>query len=240
VLLADGAELVRSSTPTGAATPQRTELPPAQQQQQQTLSTAPILTVYEYAPVPPKEVITYSKAVQTSDTWSPTPSRRHGADGGSGAGGGGEQTAESDTERSPSRRASRSSKRLSRREREAEKVPRGHIRRDTDADELKALRDPEAYARRNLQVRALSDDEARAVTSSYEFLDFVDRSTKVIERALDEEYDVLADYGVGHVADDDEEGAAKGKSGIREVMQFWDERWSKRRMVTSISFSPKV
>jgi dynein intermediate chain len=235
VLLADGAELVRSSTPTGAATPQRTELPPAQQQQ--TLSTAPILTVYEYAPVPPKEVITYSKAVQTSDTWSPTPSRRHGADGGSGSG---EQAAESDTERSPSRRASRSSKRLSRREREAEKVPRGHIRRDADADELKALRDPEAYARRNLQVRALSDDEARAVTTSHEFLDFVDRSTKVIERALDEEYDVLADYAVGHVADDDEEGAAKGKSGIREVMQFWDERWSKRRMVTSIGFSPKV
>ena len=81
----------------------------------------------------------------------------------------------------------------------------------------------------------------KAVTSSNDFLDFVDRSAKVIERALDEEYDVLADYELGGVDGDMEEDEEHGKKrGIREVCQFWDERWSKKRMISDLSFSPKV
>ena len=80
------------------------------------------------------------------------------------------------------------------------------------------------------------------MTSSPDFLEFVDRSTKVIERALDEEYDVLADYTLAQVNDeDDDDGMITTSRGrLREVKQFWDTRWSKRRMVTSIEFSPKV
>jgi dynein intermediate chain len=95
-------------------------------------------------------------------------------------------------------------------------------------------------------LRALTDDELNAVTSSNEFLDFVERSTKVIERALDEEYDILADYALGGIGaeedDDDDYGTARGKKrrSIKEVAQFWDERWSKKRMISDISFSPKV
>lgn len=91
-------------------------------------------------------------------------------------------------------------------------------------------------------MRKLEDDELKAVTSSDDFLDFVERSSKVIERALDEEYDVLADYELGGVDGDLEEDEETGKKrrGIREVCQFWDERWSKKRMISDISFSPKV
>lgn len=94
--------------------------------------------------------------------------------------------------------------------------------------------------------RVLDEDQIEAITSSEDFLDFVDRSTKVIERALDEDYDVLADYALGQVAEHDEEDggydgvSAKGKRRLREIMQFWDGRWSKRRMITSVDFSPKV
>lgn len=91
----------------------------------------------------------------------------------------------------------------------------------------------------------MTSEELDAVTSSNDFLDFVERSSKVIERALDEEYDVLADYahgGAGMDDDDDEFGGKGGRRGrrIRETMQFFDERWSRKRIISDISFSPKV
>lgn len=85
------------------------------------------------------------------------------------------------------------------------------------------------------------------MTASDDFLDFVERSSKVIEKALDQDYDILADYSLDEVAalDSDEEdayGRAKGKKGrrLRQIAQFYDERWSKKRMISDIDFSPKV
>ncbi|KAI9843242.1 MAG: hypothetical protein M1837_006531 [Sclerophora amabilis] len=210
----------------------------------QTLSTAPLSTIYDFTPAPTKEVLTYSKGVQTSEIWSPQ--RRRFSDGLSG----------SDREESPSSsRTPRSSKRLSRRERERDEELRQNIRQEIE-EELQALRDPvsdgalnptskDETARPNFPARTLTNDELNAVTSSGEFLDFVERSSKVIERALDEEYDVLADYALramtGTDEDDDEYGGsrARGRRRVREVAQFWDERWSKKRMISNIAFSPK-
>ena len=119
-------------------------------------------------------------------------------------------------------------------------------------EELKALQDPtHAEAKENAEerfpARNLTNEEMNAVTSSEDFLDFVDRSSKVIERALDLEYDVLADYamdGLGEYDEDEDEGyaSAGGRKGrrIKEVAQFYDERWCRRRMVSDINFSPKV
>ena len=83
--------------------------------------------------------------------------------------------------------------------------------------------------------------------SSEEFLDFVDRSSKVIERALDQEYDVLADYAVDELKgldDDEDEGYAssRGRKGrrMKEVAQFYEDRWCRKRMISDINFSPKV
>lgn len=143
------------------------------------------------------------------------------------------------------------SKRLSRREREKEEELRRNLRREIE-EELKAIKDPipddpAPAAQEKFPARALTDEELNAVTSSEDFLDFVERSSKVIERALDQEYDVLANYaldGLERIDDDDDEGygSSKGKKGrrIREVMQFYDERWSKKRMISDLSFSPKV
>ncbi len=124
---------------------------------------------------------------------------------------------------------------------------RQNLRKEIE-QELNALKDPRAdgqgwqAAQQNFPVRSLTDEELQAVTSSDDFLEFVERSSKVIERALDEEYDVLADYalgGLGGIDDDDEGYGNKGRR-IREVAQFWDERWSKKRAISDISFSPKV
>ena len=183
-------------------------------------------------------MIVYSVGVQTS------PSRQEGSD---------DEDRESDTEPLPSGgHTTRAQKRLSRRERDQEEEVRRNLRREIE-DELKAVRDPNSEdqavsaSQPRLPARVLNNDEANAVTASSEFLDFVDRSSKVIERALDEEYDVLADYaldGLEEVDDDEDEGYAssrgpKGKR-LKEIAQFFDERWSKKRMISDINFSPKA
>ena len=127
------------------------------------------------------------------------------------------------------------------------------MRREIE-EELKAIKDTSSdgpvsqAAQQNFPARALTDEEVNAVTSSEDFLDFVEKSSKVIERALDQEYDVLADYALdgleGPDDDDEDEGYGSSRSKksrrIREVAQFWDERWSRKRMISDIAFSPKV
>ncbi|KAL2199006.1 WD40-repeat-containing domain protein [Corynascus similis CBS 632.67] len=201
--------------------------------QPQVLSTVPSKTVYECPPSPIKEVYSYSKGVQTTEEWtSPRKSRTY---------------SESEGEE-PSVTAS-PSKRLSRRERDREEELRENIRKEIE-EELKAAKElvtdgvlkPSAAA--NFPARTLTDDELKAVTQSEDFMDFIDRSTKVIEKALDQEYDILTDYTLQvHDVDDDDEQSGntggKGRRKVKEIAQFYDERWSKKRMVSAIDFSPR-
>ncbi|KAK3329305.1 WD40-repeat-containing domain protein [Apodospora peruviana] len=201
-------------------------------QQPQVLSTVSLTTIYECPPSPVKEVFSYSKGVQTSDEWT-SPSRPRAL-------------SESDNEELPT---ATPSKRLSRRERDREEELRENIRKEIE-DELRATKQlvtdgvikPAAVA--NFPIRPLNSEELRAVTQSDDFMDFIDRSTKVIEKALDQEYDILTDYTLQVLdRDDDDEQhgntGGKGRRKVREVAQFYDERWSKKRMISSIDFSPK-
>ncbi|KAF2229490.1 cytoplasmic dynein intermediate chain [Viridothelium virens] len=200
----------------------------------QTLSIAPLTTVYDFPASPKAEIITYSKGVQTSDVYEPQRARAKGF-----------SDSEDDGAVSPSK--SPRKKRLSRREKEREEELRQNLRREIE-EELKAIQNHDVSAaetngRANFPSRLLTNEELNAVTSSIDFQGFVDRSTKVIERALEQEYDILADYavdGLGAV-DDDELGASTGRRGrrVKEVAQFWDERWSKKRMISDLNFSPK-
>jgi dynein intermediate chain len=144
------------------------------------------------------------------------------------------------------------SKRMSRRERTREEELRESWRKEIE-EELKATRElvidgPLKHSAQvaNFPARALTTEELNAVTSSEDFMDFVERSSKVIERALDQEYDILADYGLSNTNgvddEDDEYGGntrGKGRRKIKEIAQFYDERWSKKRMISDINFSPK-
>ena len=118
-------------------------------------------------------------------------------------------------------------------------------------DELKATlqrssettAEAEQASAQKFPARALTDEELNAVTSSDEFLGFVERSTKVIERALQDEYDLLVDYAHGALEPDDEDEryGTRGKGRrVKEVAQYWDERWSKKRMISDLGYSPKV
>jgi dynein intermediate chain len=210
----------------------------------QTLSIGPLATVYEFdgqvtnEVKKEKEVITYSKGVQASIEWSPMKSR------GAGAG--------SDTERDNSPTRSPQSKRLSRRQKEKDEEIRTQLRKEIE-EELKVAREAAqdgtipSSSDENFPFKALSDEELTAVENSDEFIGFVERSTKVLERALDQQldYDILANYALGGVNVDDEDegyGSSGGKKGrrIKEIAQFWDERWSKKRMISDLDFSTKV
>ena len=184
--------------------------------------------MYEIPVESKPEVITYSKGVQTTEAWE-----EDGSDG------------EADgVARSPSRRRRRH---LSERERELEQEEiRQRLRQEIEA-ELRALRSDEKVdaEKQRFPVRPLAAEELDAVTNSTDFLDFVERSSKVIERALDEEYDVLADYALHSRADDadDDDGDFAGpRSGrrIKEIASFpLSEAMGTKRMISALDFSPK-
>ena len=194
------------------------------------LTTVPLTTIYECPPSPVKEVFSYSKAVQTTEEWT-SPTR---------------QRAPSESENDEP--ASTPSKRLSRRERDREEDLRQNLRKEIE-EELRAAQELMTDgvlkpATTNFPARALTNEELGAATQSDEFMEFLDRSTKVLERALDQEYDILTDYTLQvHDIDDDDEQAGntggKGRRKVKEVAQFYDERWSKKRMISSIDFSQK-
>lgn len=46
------------------------------------------------------------------------------------------------------------------------------------------------------QMKELNDNEIREIINSDEFMDFVDYSTKIVERALNEKYDFMIDYTI--------------------------------------------
>lgn len=209
----------------------------------QTLSNALVETFHEQPLAPSSAstklmVETYSKGVQTSDPWSPQ-RRRRSSPGFS----------EADRDQSPTPRSP--TKRRSRREREREEELRQNLRREIE-EELRAVKDlsfdgqiPTAPSK--FPARNLTEEETKAVTASEDFLDFVERSSKVIEKALDQDHDVLADYALDDAdgIDEDEDegyGSSRGQKGrrIRQVAQFYDERWSKKRMISDMHFSPKV
>lgn len=239
-IIGSGAAADASDTSTG--TPSRQPRLQTSSIATQTFSDIGVSTTYEVKPAPRLEVVSYNVGVQTSDSWPLRPQERST-----------EEFSDSDLEDYPSNsRTPRALKRQSRREREREDELRQNLRQEIE-EELKVIRDSSSTtlvresAQPRFPARPLTSDEMNAVTSSGEFLDFIDRSSKVIERALDQEYDILADYsmdGIDGLDDDDDEGyaSARGRRGrkVKEVAQFFEEKSCRKRMISDINFSPKV
>ena len=211
------------------------------------LSTAVGAEAAQPLAVGKKEVVSYSVGVQTSEEWMP----QRPTDDANDLDRDGEDVLEGE-DGVAGKRSSRSQKRMSRRDKDREEELRQNLRREIE-EEFKAIKDPTstgaalATGAVRFPARALTVEESKAVTSSDIFLDFVDRSSKVIERALDDEYDLLADYATNGVEDEDsaeEDGfvgtRGRGSRKLKEVAQFYDEKWSKRRMISDLNFSPKV
>jgi len=83
--------------------------------------------------------------------------------------------------------------------------------------------------------KELSEDEKNAVMMSQPFQKFFDRATKVVERALSEDINVFLDYTGGYEDGEALEDKTGGKLSLNRF--FYDDRWSKNRVITSMDWS---
>ncbi|EJD49016.1 dynein intermediate chain [Auricularia subglabra TFB-10046 SS5] len=112
------------------------------------------------------------------------------------------------------------------REVEAERAAR---EKELDEEEIKLEKEIED------EIRELNEEERALMYSAPEFIDFVEQSSKILQRALSDGYDYIRDYTVGaETGADDSEGKR-----VKRVCAFWDERWCKNRSITDVDWSPK-
>ncbi|XP_051527006.1 cytoplasmic dynein 1 intermediate chain 1-like isoform X5 [Myxocyprinus asiaticus] len=86
-------------------------------------------------------------------------------------------------------------------------------------------------------LRELTEEEKQQVLHSEEFLIFFDRSIRVMERALAEDSNIFFDYSGQDL--EDKEGDLQGGSSLSLNRLFYDERWSKHRVITCLDWSPQ-
>lgn len=81
----------------------------------------------------------------------------------------------------------------------------------------------------------LSEEEKQLIVMSEEFQQFFDRTSRIVERALYEDIDVFKDYTGGY---ENPEGF-EDKAGMSVTVNrhFYDDRWTKNRVVTSMDWS---
>ncbi|XP_050466513.1 cytoplasmic dynein 1 intermediate chain-like isoform X36 [Cataglyphis hispanica] len=87
------------------------------------------------------------------------------------------------------------------------------------------------------EVRELSEEEKQMIILSEDFQRFLDRTSRIVERALGESVDIYTDYT----------GTMDGEDGMDEKnhqrlwlnRSFICERWSRNRCVTSMDWSPQ-
>ncbi|KAG5265004.1 hypothetical protein AALO_G00260390 [Alosa alosa] len=85
--------------------------------------------------------------------------------------------------------------------------------------------------------RELTEEEKQQVLHSEEFVMFFDRSIRVMERALAEDSSIFFDYSGQDL--EDKEGDLQGGSSLSFSRLFYDEHWSKHRVVTCLDWSPQ-
>ncbi|KAJ7281899.1 WD40-repeat-containing domain protein [Mycena rebaudengoi] len=103
--------------------------------------------------------------------------------------------------------------------------------------EEKALEEESAKLDQEIEqeVRELSEEERAAYLSDPQVLEFIDDSTKIIHRVLNDHYNYMSDYTQGtETGGDDSEGRR-----VKRVCEFWSERYGKNRSITDVDWSPK-
>uniref|UniRef100_A0A3B4EMB5 Uncharacterized protein n=1 Tax=Pygocentrus nattereri TaxID=42514 RepID=A0A3B4EMB5_PYGNA len=85
--------------------------------------------------------------------------------------------------------------------------------------------------------RELTEEEKQQIIHSEDFLIFFDRSIRVMERALAEDSDIFFDYSGRDM--EDREGDTQAGLNMSFNRQFYDEQWSKHRVVTCLDWSPQ-
>ncbi|KAM6496864.1 WD40-repeat-containing domain protein [Amanita muscaria] len=111
---------------------------------------------------------------------------------------------------------------------------------ETEADQLAREKELEEESIKldqeiEQEIHDLTEEERASILSAPEFLEFVEMSSKVVQRALTDNYDYIRDYKIGTEAGGDD---SEGKR-VKRVCEFHDERHTKNRSITDVDWSPK-
>ncbi|CAG8463596.1 9080_t:CDS:10 [Paraglomus brasilianum] len=87
----------------------------------------------------------------------------------------------------------------------------------------------EAARERAARARDLSEEQRKKIVQSSEFVEFVEHSTKIIERALNDEYNFMKDYST------QDEDAGETGNRVKYICSFFDDRWNKSRATRSVT-----
>lgn len=129
--------------------------------------------------------------------------------------------------------------------------PRGHSDEDTDSIDVHpapthhkmphvenvhpTLTQEDIQKQEEKPIIELSEEEKKQIMMTEEFQTFFNKTTRVVERALDEEIDIFVDYAGGE--SEDMESDLRAGERLKLQRNFFDERWSKHRTVTSLDWS---
>ncbi|KIJ55396.1 hypothetical protein M422DRAFT_23993 [Sphaerobolus stellatus SS14] len=116
------------------------------------------------------------------------------------------------------------------------------VREHHEAAEKAAARDKEleeetAKLEKEIEdeIRELTEEERSSLYTVPDFIEFLEQSSKIVQRALSDGYDYIRDYTIGaDTGPDDSEGKR-----IKRICAFWDERYCKNRSITDVDWSPK-
>nr|AAH86292.1 Unknown (protein for MGC:84474) [Xenopus laevis] len=81
----------------------------------------------------------------------------------------------------------------------------------------------------------LTEEEKQQILHSEEFVSFFDHSTRILERALSEQINIFFDYSGRDL--EEKEGEIQAGAKLSFNRQFFDERWSKHRVVSCLDWS---
>ncbi|KAN0088532.1 WD40-repeat-containing domain protein [Tylopilus felleus] len=115
------------------------------------------------------------------------------------------------------------------REREREEADRLARERELEEESVQLEKEIEQ------EIRDLTEEERASILTAPEFLDFVEQSSKIVQRALNDGYDYIRDYTVGTETNGDD---SEGKR-VKRICAFYDERYGKNRSITDVDWSPK-
>ncbi|XP_073401969.1 cytoplasmic dynein 1 intermediate chain 2 isoform X2 [Dendrobates tinctorius] len=86
-----------------------------------------------------------------------------------------------------------------------------------------------------LPPHELTEEEKQQIVHTEEFISFIDHSTRIVERALSEQVNIFFDYSGRDL--EEKEGEIQAGAKLSLNRQFFDERWSKHRVVSCLDWS---
>uniref|UniRef100_A0A3Q3GVD0 Dynein cytoplasmic 1 intermediate chain 1 n=1 Tax=Kryptolebias marmoratus TaxID=37003 RepID=A0A3Q3GVD0_KRYMA len=127
-------------------------------------------------------------------------------------------------------------------------TPFAHTREEEEEELMEAKPGPESEQRDEDDsketkegsfpvLRELTEEERQQILHSSEFQSFFDCSIRVMERALAEDGNIFFDYSGRDL--EDKEGDSGSGSSLSFSRLFYDEHWSKHRVITCLDWSPQ-